>query len=92
MKRSAHRPGLPEPPPGLPADWADLLIEARDRGHLEFRGDRIRYLCAETREFAYDRPEEPVRAGVYSWLVVRRGYAPDSIKVGVPVPRRVPND
>lgn len=92
MKRAAHPPGLPEPPPGLPTDWADLLIEARDRGHLEFRGDRIRYRCAEAREFAYDRPEEPVRAGVYSWLIVRRGYAPDSIKVEAPVPRRVPND
>ena len=33
-----------------------------------------------------------MRAGVYSWLILRRGYAPDSIRVEVPVPRRIPND
>lgn len=92
VTHAAPSPKLPDPPPGFPGGWVELLITACDRGHLEFRGDRIRYRCAEVREFAYNRPEEPVRAGLYAWLILRRGYAPDSIRVEVPVPQRVPND
>ena len=92
MTRATHPPDLREPPADFPAGWVELILEAHDRGHIEFRDNRIRYHCAEVREFEYRRPEELVRAGVYSWLILRRGYSPGSMRVEVPVPRRVPND
>ena len=79
-------------PDGLPEEWSGLVAEAGRRGHLELTDSRIRYNCAQVRECSYANPEERVRAGVYAWLVVEQGYAPEAIKVEVRVPRRRPSD
>jgi type I restriction enzyme M protein len=69
-----------------------LVQEAQDRGYLTIEGSRIFYHCS--REFSdnYDDPEEKVRARTYSWLILRRSYAPSRIDLEVTVPRRTPSD
>lgn len=79
---------------GLPEGWVGLVAEAACRGYLELESNesRIRYNCAEVRECSYANPEERVRAGVYAWLIIDQGYAPEAIKVEARVPRRTPSD
>ena len=83
---------MSDAPSGLPTDWEALIKEAERRGYLEFHNDRVRYKCAQTHDEAWNEPEEYVRAGVYSWLIIEREYPPGAIKVEVLVPRRTPSD
>lgn len=78
--------------PASPEAWEGLVQEAERRGYLEFHGEHIRYKCAVSREENYGGPEEKVRAGVYSWLILEREYPATSIKIEVLVPRRTPSD
>jgi type I restriction enzyme M protein len=72
----------------------DLVSEAVRRGYLEFNDDRTRvtYACARRFTDDYTDPEEPVRAALYSWLILDRGYSAKAIEVEVSVPRRTPAD
>lgn len=79
-------------PDGYPEEWLDLISEARRRGHLSLFDERIRYHCAHATEQSFSDPEEMVRAGLYSWLVLRREYPPDAIRIEARVPRRTPHD
>lgn len=69
-----------------------LVQEAQDRGFLTVNGSRITYHCSREYSENYDDPEEKVRARTYSWLVLRRSYAPSRIDLEVTVPRRTPSD
>lgn len=94
-----HGRGNPEPVPAQtmprpqPLD-ADLVGEAERRGYLEFNPERTRitYICARRFTDAYTDPEEQVRAAIYAWLILDRGYPANRIEVEVPVPRRTPAD
>ena len=77
---------------GCPGNWPALANEAERRGYLEFSNGRIVYKCAATHEEAWDDPEEKVRAGIYSWLILEKEYPAEAIKVEVQVPRRMPSD
>ena len=79
-------------PDGYPEEWLDLISEAQRRGHLSLFDQRIRYHCAHAAEQSFGDPEEMVRAGLYSWLVLRREYPPDAIGIEARVPRRTPHD
>ncbi|QXD15780.1 N-6 DNA methylase [Rhodocaloribacter litoris] len=81
-----------ELPHGVPPEWAELIAEAERRGHLEFHGSRICYKCAKSHEENFSDPEEKVRAGVFAWLILVKGYSPAAIKLEVNVPRRTPSD
>lgn len=72
----------------------DLIDEAVHRGYLEFSEDRNRvtYLCGRPRAEDFTDPEEVVRAFVYSWLIVEKGYPANRIEVEYLVPRRQPGD
>jgi len=72
----------------------DLIQEAELRGYLEFNQDRTRitYLCSRRYSDDFTDPEEQVRAFVYSWLIIRKGYPADRIDVELTVPRRTPSD
>ncbi|WP_448380117.1 N-6 DNA methylase [Gloeomargarita sp.] len=73
---------------------ADLVCEAERRGYLEFSPEqtRITYICARRFTDDYTDPEEQVRAAIYAWLILDRGYPANRIEVEVPVPRRTPAD
>src|SRR5689334_4886350 len=77
----------------MPIDLA-LVDEAEHRGYLSFNKERttITYLCGKTRTEDYLDPEEPVRAWVYAWLILDRGYPANRIETEYVVPRRTPND
>lgn len=71
-----------------------LISEAEHRGYLEFNQERTRvtYICARRKTEDYTDPEEEVRAWVYSWLIIDRGYPASRIDIEVLVPRRTPSD
>jgi type I restriction enzyme M protein len=71
-----------------------LIEEAEHRGYLEFDEGRSRvtYLCGRRYSDSFTDPEEVVRAFVYSWLIIEKGYEASRIDVEYPVPRRVPGD
>ncbi|MDO8671577.1 MAG: N-6 DNA methylase [Dehalococcoidia bacterium] len=77
----------------MPLDPA-LIEEAEHRGYLEFNEARtaVTYLCGRRHSEDFTDPEESVRALVYSWLILERGYPANRIDVEHPVPRRVPGD
>ena len=70
----------------------DLIRRASDRGYLEIRDNRVRYICNRVYEDDFADPEEPVRAAVYAWLVLEREYPNTQIGIEVTVPRRTPSD
>lgn len=74
--------------------YATVIDEAEHRGYLEFDETRTRitYHCGRQHTDDYNDPEEKVRAFVYSWLVVERGYPVNRIEVEYTVPRRTPGD
>lgn len=74
----------------------DLLLvdEAEHRGYLQFNEDRTRvtYLCGREYTDNFTDPEEIVRAWIYSWLIIEKGYPANRIEVEYTVPRREPGD
>lgn len=71
----------------------DILIqEATQRGVLAIEGQRIRYRLAQERSERWSDPEEWVRAYTIAYLVIRKGYPANRIKLEVTVPRRLPSD
>lgn len=71
-----------------------LIEEAEQRGYLEFNEGRTRitYICGRRYSDDYTDPEERVRAYVFSWLVIRRGYPGHRIEIEFTVPRRTRGD
>jgi len=61
------------------------------RNLIEIKEDRIHYLI-QNKEYNFNDPEEPVRAGIYIELVEEYNYSPYLIDFEVSVPRRTPND
>jgi type I restriction enzyme M protein len=92
ISKSPARSRSRAPSRGLPDSWPELIKEAERRGYVEFHNSRIRYKCAQTHEENYNDPEEMVRAGVYSWLIIEKEYPATAIKVEVSIPRRTPSD
>ena len=68
------------------------VLEAITRGIMSFTDTRVTYHLHNERSYAWDDPEEWVRACSVAWLVVERGYPANRIKVEVTVPRRTPSD
>ena len=77
---------------GCPEDWPGLVDEAERRGYLELSNGRVVYKCGRTHDEAWNDPEEKVRAGIYSWLILEKEYPAEAIEVEVRVPRRTPSD
>ena len=77
----------------MPFDTS-LIDEAQHRRYLEFNEGRTRitYLCGRKYSDDFTDPEEPVRAYVYSWLIIEKGYPAHRIEVEYTVPRREPGD
>lgn len=77
----------------MPID-VQLIEEAEHRGYIEFNEDksRITYLCARRYTDDFTNPEEVVRASVYSWLIIEKGYPANRIEIEYTVPRRQPGD
>ena len=71
-----------------------LIAEAEARGYIQFNEgqSRISYLCGRKYTDNFNDPEEKIRATIYSWLILERGYAADRIEVEYIVPRRTPGD
>ncbi len=55
---------------------------------LDEQGALITYHCRQARTCDYGHPEERVRARLYAWLVLDRGYNPWDIAVEVRVPKK----
>lgn len=70
----------------------ELLEEAGNRSYLNIAAGRIKYFCRRECEFDYNDPEEKVRAALYAWLILHKGYSSSQIDLEVTVPRRVPSD
>ena len=85
-----------QPPPRLQLSNDDyrssLLRDAEDRGYLTISGQSIKYFCAREIEQRFADPEERVRAAIFSWLIIAKGYPARQIDLEVPVPRRTPSD
>src|SRR5687768_14816558 len=77
----------------MPLDRS-LIDEAEFRGYLRFNESRttITYLCGRNYTDDYTDPEEKVRAAVYAWLILDRGYPAIRIEVAHVVPRRTTGD
>jgi hypothetical protein len=75
----------------MPFD-VSLIDEAEHRGYLEFDEgrSRITYLCGRRYVDNFADPEEVVRAYVYSWLIIEKGYEPHRIEVEYPARRPTP--
>ena len=73
---------------------SSLIEEAERRGYVEFNEMRtqITYICKRRYTDNFMDPEEPIRAFIYSWLIVDKGYLPSRIDVEHRVPRRTPGD
>lgn len=69
-----------------------LVKEAQRAGHILIKGTRITYRCRREHEDDYTDPEEHVRAAIFAWLIIDRGYPASQIDLEVPVPRRTPED
>lgn len=68
-----------------------LIIEACKRGIIEISGDKINYNLYQKKVYAWNDPEEWVRAYDISLLVLKMGYIPQRIRTEVIVPRRTPS-
>ena len=77
----------------MPIDMS-LIDDAEHRGYIEFNKERTRitYLCGRKYSDDFTDPEEPIRAWVYSWLIIEKGYPANRIEIEYTVPRRVPGD
>ena len=77
----------------MPVDLS-LIDEAEHRAYVKFNQDRnrITYLCGREHSEDYSDPEELVRAYIYSWLIIEKGYPSNRILVEFEVPRREPSD
>ena len=71
---------------------SSLLRDAEDRGYLAISGRSIKYFCGREVEQRFADPEERVRALIFSWLIIAKGYPARQIDIEVPVPRRTPSD
>lgn len=70
-----------------------LVNEAHRRKFIAFSGTYIQYNLGGTkRSFALSDPEELVRARAVSYLILKKSYSPQRIRVEVKVPRRTPSD
>lgn len=70
-----------------------LVNEAHRRKFIDLTSSRIQYnLGGAKRSFALSDPEELVRARAVSYLILRKSYSPQRIRVEVKVPRRTPSD
>lgn len=71
-----------------------LIDEAEHRGYLQFNQERTRitYLCGRRYSDSFTDPEEKIRAWVFSWLIIEKGYPSNRIEVEYVVPRREPGD
>ena len=69
-----------------------LIQRAQANGYLEIVDGRVRYQCRRQYEDDFTDPEESVRAAIFAWLVIERGYDNTQIDVEVTVPRRTPSD
>ena len=71
-----------------------VIEEAQRRGYLVLNENRTRvtYLCGRRYSDNFTDPEEVVRAFIYSWLIVEKGYPANRIAVEYTVPRRTPGD
>lgn len=72
----------------------NLIEEAEHRGYLEFdeNRSRITYLCGRHYSDDFSDPEEVIRAYVFSWLILEKGYPVNRIEIEYTVPRRTPGD
>ncbi|HEY9204962.1 MAG TPA: type I restriction enzyme HsdR N-terminal domain-containing protein, partial [Candidatus Methanoperedens sp.] len=77
----------------LPIDTS-LIEEAEHRGYLELNEERSRitYLCGRKYSDDFTDPEEVIRAFIYSWLIIEKGYPASRIEIEYIVPRREPGD
>jgi hypothetical protein len=71
-----------------------LIDEAEFRGYIQFNEgrSRISYLCGRKYTDNFNDPEEKIRAAIYAWLILDRGYPANRIEVEYTVPRRTPSD
>ena len=69
-----------------------LIISAFQRNLMELHGDRITYNVHQKKTYSWTDPEEWVRARTVAFLVLKKAYTPQSIKLEVTVPRRTPSD
>ena len=78
----------------LPDEAYELIGEAARRGYLRIdeANERITYHCARRHTEVWSDPEEHVRAFTYSYLILKKGYLPERLRVEVQVPRRAPSD
>lgn len=70
----------------------DIVAEAIRRSVFEVQGNVIKYRLGHERREVWTDPEEWVRAFLVAYLVVRKGYPAERIKLEVTVPRRLPTD
>jgi len=68
------------------------MVEAIKRGIISVNDSRITYQLHNERAEGWDDPEEWVRACTVAWLVVRKGYPANRMRIEVTVPRRTPSD
>ena len=71
---------------------AQLLSDAQERSYISLTGTRITYFCRREVEQNYTDPEESVRAAIFCWLILVKGYPASQIDIEVSVPRRTPSD
>lgn len=71
-------------------DRERYISEAERRGYLKIENNEITYYCSKQYKDNYSDPEEQVRAGLYSWLILDKEYSPTCIRVEYSVPSRVP--
>lgn len=74
------------------AATAELIERAKNRGYLSLKGSRVTYHGRRDYEDDYSDPEEEVRAIVFAWLILEKGYPASQIDLEVTVPRRTPSD
>jgi type I restriction enzyme M protein len=74
------------------AELDPLVIAAIARGVFEIKGDRITYNTPTKKTYDWNDPEEWVRARTLAFLVLKKSYPLNRIRIEVPVPRRTPGD
>jgi len=70
----------------------EVVAEAIRRSVFQVEGNQIKYRVAQERREIWTDPEEWVRAYLVAYLVVRKGYPAERIKLELTVPRRLPSD
>ena len=68
------------------------VAEACSRELLKIKDGRVRYTVATAVSRSWKNPEEWVRSHLVAWLVVKRGYPANRIRVEVSVPHRTPKE